>query len=309
MARPDRQVSCERTGRPARPTLGERHLRVVVVSGFEPVSRFADRSAPVDADATPEPANRAEATAAPRGARRCARPDTGRAEAPMPVCAEHTAPSLRADRGLPGPRAHLPASATRPRLDEQMTRVRPLASLALMLVLSGCDLFDPKSDGSDGPSASDPTTDLARVALQAHDQVRGQRQPRAQPGAAGRCSGPPRWRPSQPGGRRTASTSTTPAAGTWGRTSPRARPGTGRASPRSCRPGPPRRRTTTTRPTAAPREKVCGHYTQLVWRNSTLLGCAYARCTSNSPFQGVPTWDFWVCDYSPPGNWVGQRPY
>jgi hypothetical protein len=55
--------------------------------------------------------------------------------------------------------------------------------------------------------------------------------------------------------------------------------------------------------------KVCGHYTQLVWRNSTLVGCAYARCTQNSPFDGVPTWDFWVCDYSPPGNWIGQRPY
>jgi hypothetical protein len=55
--------------------------------------------------------------------------------------------------------------------------------------------------------------------------------------------------------------------------------------------------------------KACGHYTQIVWRDSTLLGCAYARCTTNSPFDGVPTWDFWVCDYSPPGNWVGQRPY
>jgi len=111
----DRQVSCERTGRPARPTLGERHLRVVVVSGFEPVSRFADRSAPVDADATPEPANRAEATAAPRGARRCA--PTGyrtRRSADDPCAPSTQPPPLRADRGLPGPRAHLPASATRP---------------------------------------------------------------------------------------------------------------------------------------------------------------------------------------------------
>ena len=55
--------------------------------------------------------------------------------------------------------------------------------------------------------------------------------------------------------------------------------------------------------------KVCGHYTQLVWRESTLIGCAYARCTENSPFPGFSTWDFWVCDYAPPGNWVGQRPY
>ena len=59
----------------------------------------------------------------------------------------------------------------------------------------------------------------------------------------------------------------------------------------------------------APPDRTCGHYTQIVWRSSTLVGCAYARCTQNSPFSGFPTWDFWVCDYSPPGNWVGQRPY
>ncbi|RKH16220.1 hypothetical protein D7Y13_19175 [Corallococcus praedator] len=56
--------------------------------------------------------------------------------------------------------------------------------------------------------------------------------------------------------------------------------------------------------------KVCGHYTQVVWRNTTRLGCAYKRCTTNSPFGGsFPTWDFWVCNYAPPGNYVGQRPY
>ncbi len=54
--------------------------------------------------------------------------------------------------------------------------------------------------------------------------------------------------------------------------------------------------------------KVCGHYTQVVWRTSTALGCGKATCTTNSPL-GNGTWFFWVCDYSPPGNYVGQKPY
>jgi uncharacterized protein YkwD len=56
--------------------------------------------------------------------------------------------------------------------------------------------------------------------------------------------------------------------------------------------------------------KVCGHYTQLVWRNTTHVGCAKRTCTKNSPFgKDFPTWDFWVCNYAPPGNVVGQKPY
>src|SRR5262245_23736266 len=44
----------------------------------------------------------------------------------------------------------------------------------------------------------------------------------------------------------------------------------------------------------------CGHYTQIVWRDTNTVGCAM----SFSSFREV-----WVCEYSPPGNWVGQRPY
>jgi len=56
--------------------------------------------------------------------------------------------------------------------------------------------------------------------------------------------------------------------------------------------------------------QVCGHYTQLVWRHTTQVGCATALCTKNSPFGAqLPTWQLWVCDYSPPGNYVGQKPY
>lgn len=56
--------------------------------------------------------------------------------------------------------------------------------------------------------------------------------------------------------------------------------------------------------------KQCGHYTQIVWRTTLRVGCAHRVCDVNSPFGGqLPSWDFWVCDYEPPGNWVGQRPY
>lgn len=45
---------------------------------------------------------------------------------------------------------------------------------------------------------------------------------------------------------------------------------------------------------------VCGHYTQLVWRNTRELGCAVAMDAGRQ---------VWVCEYSPPGNIVGFRPY
>jgi pathogenesis-related protein 1 len=55
--------------------------------------------------------------------------------------------------------------------------------------------------------------------------------------------------------------------------------------------------------------KDCGHYTQVVWRNTTRLGCGVTSCTTGSPFSGFPSWELWVCNYAPPGNFAGQRPY
>ncbi len=50
--------------------------------------------------------------------------------------------------------------------------------------------------------------------------------------------------------------------------------------------------------------KMCGHYTQVVWSDSTELGCGRSICqTSNR------TTEMWVCQYNPPGNWVSQKPY
>jgi uncharacterized protein YkwD len=53
---------------------------------------------------------------------------------------------------------------------------------------------------------------------------------------------------------------------------------------------------------------TCGHYTQLVWRDTTSVGCAITHCTTGSPFGGGD-WYFAVCDYAPPGNYVGEKPY
>lgn len=53
---------------------------------------------------------------------------------------------------------------------------------------------------------------------------------------------------------------------------------------------------------------VCGHYTQVVWRATTAVGCAVQTCSSGGPFGGG-SWELWVCNYAPPGNYAGQRPY
>jgi pathogenesis-related protein 1 len=44
----------------------------------------------------------------------------------------------------------------------------------------------------------------------------------------------------------------------------------------------------------------CGHYTQLVWRDTKQVGCGEARRGNI---------EIWVCDYDPPGNFRGERPY
>ena len=45
---------------------------------------------------------------------------------------------------------------------------------------------------------------------------------------------------------------------------------------------------------------VCGHYTQIVWRDTKEVGCGIARGNGR---------EVWVCNYDPPGNWAGRRPY
>ncbi|WP_225906637.1 MULTISPECIES: CAP domain-containing protein [Thermoleptolyngbya] len=43
-----------------------------------------------------------------------------------------------------------------------------------------------------------------------------------------------------------------------------------------------------------------GHYTQIIWRDTTHVGCALSTAGGN---------DILVCRYSPPGNYYGRRVY
>jgi Cysteine-rich secretory protein family len=45
---------------------------------------------------------------------------------------------------------------------------------------------------------------------------------------------------------------------------------------------------------------VTGHYTQMVWKETTQIGCATASDADRT---------YLVCRYSPPGNYEGQVPY
>ncbi|XP_057967340.1 pathogenesis-related protein PR-1-like [Malania oleifera] len=47
--------------------------------------------------------------------------------------------------------------------------------------------------------------------------------------------------------------------------------------------------------------KVCGHYTQIVWKDTRRLGCARLVCDDGDVFM--------TCNYDPPGNYMGERPY
>lgn len=47
---------------------------------------------------------------------------------------------------------------------------------------------------------------------------------------------------------------------------------------------------------------MCGHYTQVVWRDSVRLGCARVKCTRDQSY-------FITCNYDPSGNYEGERPY
>ena len=40
-----------------------------------------------------------------------------------------------------------------------------------------------------------------------------------------------------------------------------------------------------------------GHFTQVVWRSTSQVGCGHVTCKGN---------DIYVCNYDPPGNWEGR---
>jgi hypothetical protein len=44
---------------------------------------------------------------------------------------------------------------------------------------------------------------------------------------------------------------------------------------------------------------VTGHFTQVVWKGTTHVGCASTYCSNLRA-------TYYVCDYSPPGNYMGE---
>lgn len=54
--------------------------------------------------------------------------------------------------------------------------------------------------------------------------------------------------------------------------------------------------------------KDVGHFTQMVWKSSTRLGCARVSCADgqNGPFSSNGAWLYVVCRYSPPGNMMSS---
>lgn len=49
--------------------------------------------------------------------------------------------------------------------------------------------------------------------------------------------------------------------------------------------------------------KETGHFTQLVWKNTTSVGCGRTECNGDGGNK-APGW-YVVCEYYPPGNVVG----
>lgn len=54
--------------------------------------------------------------------------------------------------------------------------------------------------------------------------------------------------------------------------------------------------------------QMCGHYTQVVWASTHRIGCGSKFCEK---IEGIETEDMYllVCNYYPPGNMKGRKPY
>ncbi|KAF8006353.1 hypothetical protein BT93_K0599 [Corymbia citriodora subsp. variegata] len=47
--------------------------------------------------------------------------------------------------------------------------------------------------------------------------------------------------------------------------------------------------------------QMCGHYTQVVWRDTARVGCAWVACLKGGMYA--------ICSYDPPGNYVNESPF
>lgn len=50
--------------------------------------------------------------------------------------------------------------------------------------------------------------------------------------------------------------------------------------------------------------KQCGHYTQIVWAETTQVGCGVSVCQNGNTQKEI-----WVCHYDPLGNYIGEKPF
>ncbi|XP_018589456.1 peptidase inhibitor 16 isoform X2 [Scleropages formosus] len=55
-------------------------------------------------------------------------------------------------------------------------------------------------------------------------------------------------------------------------------------------------------------DKMCGHYTQVVWADSYAVGCASHLCAKMTGLQ-FENANLFICNYYPPGNFKGKLPY
>lgn len=49
---------------------------------------------------------------------------------------------------------------------------------------------------------------------------------------------------------------------------------------------------------------VCGHFTQIIWKNTKRVGCGQSIKKKGSVITL-----YWVCQYDPPGNYIWERPF
>lgn len=49
-----------------------------------------------------------------------------------------------------------------------------------------------------------------------------------------------------------------------------------------------------------------GHFSQIVWKDTTHVGCATVMCNGLGNIDSSSSLPFTVCNYSPPGNYNGE---
>lgn len=57
--------------------------------------------------------------------------------------------------------------------------------------------------------------------------------------------------------------------------------------------------------------QMCGHYTQVIWKDTSKVGCAMSKYLKDSGLSSGPdkNWYIVVCKYQTAGNVSGQKPY